>query len=588
MPSTNKTPNLQLNNWVGSDRPKREDFNSDNTKIDTAYKSLLDKMAGIGGFEKRTYAELYEMRRNDQLVEGRRYLLTDYATKYIQPTTNALKEMAVEPLILTASSKGNFETIAFSPKYSNDIIWYEFYNNQCEDGKTPRNGFIARRFDTSSKNDAPQDWRSMVWARWTPHPTQYYLNGTLKDYSVWTSGAAKLGEVYKADRKLWMAKNTNVPIDETDTNVFYQVYYDISVPLLVNEKTTIAKGVELFRGTFNEVPTFGYECHSNTIKTIENRTLHNNVFIDTCYSNTLDSSCYANSFGYSCRYNSFGNSCYSNVLGNSCYGNSFGNGCYGNVLGYSCYYNSFGNSCYSNRLGNNNRNNSLGISCSSNYFPYDCYGNNFGYSCVNNSFGNACLNNLFGNACQNNTFDTNCSRNWFGNNCTVNTFATSCVSNILGNFCQSNQLGMSCSNNSFGNSCIGNKLTSSCSNNSFGNGCDNNKLDDSCIANSFDNDCDSNTLGTKCDSNTFGNSCYNNKLGSICYNNTFTGAITANTFGNNFRNNTVKALRSKDISSLGGFLTQENVTTTMERNTQGFYAYWYVTSSGEIAVIELA
>jgi len=77
-------------------------------------------------------------------------------------------------------------------------------------------------------------------------------------------------------------------------------------------------------------------------------------------------------------------------------------------------------------------------------------------------------------------------------------------------------------------------------------------------------------------------------LGSICYNNTFTGAITANTFGNNFRNNTVKALRSKDISSLGGFLTQENVTTTMERNTQGFYAYWYVTSSGEIAVIELA
>lgn len=36
MSSTNKTTNLQLNNWIGSDVPKREDFNRDNSIIDNA------------------------------------------------------------------------------------------------------------------------------------------------------------------------------------------------------------------------------------------------------------------------------------------------------------------------------------------------------------------------------------------------------------------------------------------------------------------------------------------------------------------------------------------------------------------------
>ncbi len=34
MSSTNKTPYLELNNWVGSDKPKREDFNEDNNILD--------------------------------------------------------------------------------------------------------------------------------------------------------------------------------------------------------------------------------------------------------------------------------------------------------------------------------------------------------------------------------------------------------------------------------------------------------------------------------------------------------------------------------------------------------------------------
>lgn len=35
MSSSNKTPNLGLNNWAGSDHPQRADFNSDNQLLDT-------------------------------------------------------------------------------------------------------------------------------------------------------------------------------------------------------------------------------------------------------------------------------------------------------------------------------------------------------------------------------------------------------------------------------------------------------------------------------------------------------------------------------------------------------------------------
>lgn len=42
MASTNKTPHLQLSQWIGTDKIRREDFNGDNLKIDTAYGALRE------------------------------------------------------------------------------------------------------------------------------------------------------------------------------------------------------------------------------------------------------------------------------------------------------------------------------------------------------------------------------------------------------------------------------------------------------------------------------------------------------------------------------------------------------------------
>ena len=35
MPASNKTPNLNLNNWLGTDKPKRQDFVDDNNILDS-------------------------------------------------------------------------------------------------------------------------------------------------------------------------------------------------------------------------------------------------------------------------------------------------------------------------------------------------------------------------------------------------------------------------------------------------------------------------------------------------------------------------------------------------------------------------
>ncbi len=47
MPSSSKTPFLKLNKWLGLDKPKKDDFNSDNQKIDEAYGLLSQSVVQL-------------------------------------------------------------------------------------------------------------------------------------------------------------------------------------------------------------------------------------------------------------------------------------------------------------------------------------------------------------------------------------------------------------------------------------------------------------------------------------------------------------------------------------------------------------
>lgn len=54
MSSSSKTENLRLNNWSGSDIPKREDFNMDNSIIDSVLGSHIEDTAVHITNEERT------------------------------------------------------------------------------------------------------------------------------------------------------------------------------------------------------------------------------------------------------------------------------------------------------------------------------------------------------------------------------------------------------------------------------------------------------------------------------------------------------------------------------------------------------
>lgn len=57
MPSTHKTDYLGLNQWLGSDKPKRSDFNEDNERIDAAVQThVLDGQVHLTQEERERWS----------------------------------------------------------------------------------------------------------------------------------------------------------------------------------------------------------------------------------------------------------------------------------------------------------------------------------------------------------------------------------------------------------------------------------------------------------------------------------------------------------------------------------------------------
>ena len=54
MPSSQKTPNLALNSWSGADKPKMDDFSSDNQKLDAAFHRMDPVIGSYVGDAKIT------------------------------------------------------------------------------------------------------------------------------------------------------------------------------------------------------------------------------------------------------------------------------------------------------------------------------------------------------------------------------------------------------------------------------------------------------------------------------------------------------------------------------------------------------
>ena len=495
--------------------------------------------------QRKTYAELKELIDNNKLIPGTQYVLIDYRTKYQQPTTNVIKEMEVEELILTASNVNTFEPIVFSPKYPSDTIWYDFNNNLCEDKTTERKGFILRRYDPISGNDAPQDWRSMLWARYKPDYLFYYKDGTRLAFSEWKSDRPGTTVVYRADNKLWMARNSNIPTSPTDTSVFFQVYPDLDIPFLIGERMEILPKIELIRGELVELPTFSDSAKNNEIHSMYLGLLHNNVFLESSSSNKL---------GLNTRLNTFYSS-NSNVLETSCTNNRFNNSS----------FNAFSSDCDSNFL-SGGTSSSFGVACDKNIISSSY--NKLGNFCQENVISQGSYHNKLGNSCYRNQIIFSCDGNNFGNNCSDNILKENNDFNMFGNGCSRNTAGKEFKNNVFGNSCT---------DNTFG---------DDCSGNSIGSYFETNTIGYRFNYNFVGEICRGNTWGNYCGDSTYSNSCSSNKYGNDFKYNIVKNLSGKDVSNIRDIFV-DNVAVTIERTKNYRYVYWYLDSANRPVYTEI-
>ncbi len=114
------------------------------------------------GIVEATYSELQTLVTNSELVVGQKYLITDHQRTYIQPVTGLTKTGTIEPIIVTALTTSEFEPIAYSTLYPQDILYYEFSGDTKDVFGSADKGVIYRRIDTLLNNDIGLDFRQIL------------------------------------------------------------------------------------------------------------------------------------------------------------------------------------------------------------------------------------------------------------------------------------------------------------------------------------------------------------------------------------------------------------------------------------------
>lgn len=195
-----------------------------------ANKTLPDRVsdlelnvARLGEITQVTYAELEALKNNNELVVKNRYELTDFATIYNQSVTGIVRTGAIERLLLTPTSTNTFAQSVYSLDYPTDIIRYDFDNNLCEDGITPRKGKIIYRKNTLQNLSADYDFMNVKFRRFKVSSVTGY------------SGTWFGGMTYKNKSPLDSSWGVNGVTFNVDASIFTD-YYTFSMLNNPNEK----------------------------------------------------------------------------------------------------------------------------------------------------------------------------------------------------------------------------------------------------------------------------------------------------------------------------------------------------------------
>ena len=343
-------------------------FNKDYAKTEEAV-----KMTSI------TYADLKELKNNNELIPGMQYRITDYECIV---ANNEEARVVSHPfdIIVTADNESTLNENARACLHEGDTYYSD---NNC------RANLSAWKLKYSFENDTErftwadaQNGKGVIyWLKdeWDNECPYDFKQIQFKRYKIIVCvNSSSLENKYFATLSV---NNNYITVIDSDDYIWV---YTFSTEL--NDSIVDAS-------TYNWIFMTGHSeeyihCYSNVIKKFVKddilNELNNIVFISQqpyC-SNILNNNCYNNTFGNECSNNIFGDNCYNNILANYCSQNTFNNNCCDNILGQYCDNNIFKNGC------------------SNNIFDFNCYSNTFNNNCSNIIFGQNCRYNKLGNYVQ--------------------------------------------------------------------------------------------------------------------------------------------------------------------------------------------
>ena len=308
-----------------------------------------------------SYAELVELRNNNNLISGMWYRITDYNTvvKSTGFTTITVAQSVSAAghqfdVIVTALDENTLSEEARAiqhegDEYFNDSnldawkIWYCLDNDtdrfawaDSENGK----GVIYRMID-EYRNDCPYDFKNVVYTLTRP------IIQCEKEINSGEYSATHCVRNPKLDMKIDEVKYFAWDYIN-DSPYCVTVWTKNEVPA-VGEEVYDAKQIVTttlrITGHINEVYTFGANCYNNVIQPLQSSNgyyqLNSIILGDNCYNNLFGNNTHNISLGYECLNNNFGTRCFSIIMGSNCQFNTFDANCYAYNFGHYCGFNSF-------------------------------------------------------------------------------------------------------------------------------------------------------------------------------------------------------------------------------------------------------
>lgn len=399
--------------------------------------SVPDTVLAAAIYEEVTSSELGDLISAQGLTVGKKYLITDYKTRFLLNISSLPYEDAnVEPLLVTALENDQLEPIAFSPAYPKDIIYYAAQGTSSYMPGSAT-GCIYRRIDTEKNISVPFDFR------------EFKVEVAAFDLTAFSSGTYAKGQVFDSEGTVYISRrdaNTEdvsnaawwlnlgstsnfrapKPIDfyfggtlalNTHSIAFTERCFNIENSynfVITGQPTTISECLFM---TFGYIQDCEFErldnCYFNTEDELRNnkcgivkdfvcvgayfrdnnigdmrglllgKNFQNNTVANGFEENAIFSAD-GNTFGKDAKYNILGMNFNNNTTEKDFKYNSIGESCgnddgdnKGNYFGARTENNVIGDNCWSNRTGEF-RNNDVGNNCKYNNLPFKFTGNTTG------------------------------------------------------------------------------------------------------------------------------------------------------------------------------------------------------------------